>query len=60
MHPEYENVYGSRNQYDHYTVERQHMKALYETEKTESKSFVIAGNSSNSSKPLSSSTEQNR
>jgi hypothetical protein len=22
MHPDYENVYGSRNQYDHYTVDR--------------------------------------
>jgi hypothetical protein len=51
MYPDYENVYGSRNQYDHYTVERQHMQALHQPETKQRKSFMIAGNSSDSSKP---------
>jgi hypothetical protein len=41
MHPEQENVYGIRNEYDHYTIDRHHIKVLQQKKNTQSKSFMI-------------------
>jgi hypothetical protein len=41
MHPEQENVYGTRNEYDHYTIDRHHIKVLQQKKTTQSKSFMI-------------------
>jgi hypothetical protein len=50
MHPEYENVYGIRNEYDHYTVNRDSMMALRSKQRSHSKSFVLGNDTSTNSR----------
>jgi hypothetical protein len=50
MHPDYENIYGIRNEYYHYTVNRDSMTALRSKQRSHSKSFVLGNDTCTNSR----------